>query len=133
MGVEESVVLNPQATTSLVCLDQQGLVHRDIKPSNFLVTQKDGKPLVKLIDLGLARVPKEDECRITRASHTVGTIDYMSPEQARDSGNADVRSDIYSLGCTWYHLLTGEPPFSKGGLAERIYQHIEAEPPDVRE
>ena len=63
---------------------------------------------------------------------TVGTVDYMSPEQARDSGNADIRSDIYSLGCTWYHLLTGEPPFSKGSLAERIYQHVEAEPPDVR-
>src|SRR5205807_3481393 len=64
---------------------------------------------------------------------TLGTIDYMSPEQARDSGSADVRSDIYSLGCTWYHMLTGAPPFPEGSLIERLHKHSEAELPDIRQ
>jgi serine/threonine protein kinase len=107
-------------------------VHRDIKPSNFLLTQQDGETVVKLTDLGLSREVSEEEFRVTREGNTVGTVDYMAPEQARDSGLADIRSDIYALGCTWFHMLTGHPPFQKGGMIERLYQHIEAEPPDVR-
>ena len=62
----------------------------------------------------------DEEFRVTRAGSTVGTVDYLAPEQARDSAAADIRSDIYSLGCTLYHMLTGNPPFSEGGLGERI-------------
>src|SRR5205823_4453535 len=112
---------------------QYGLIHRDIKPSNFLVTQKDGRLLVKLTDMGLARHEREDEYRITRAGTTVGTVDYIAPEQARDSSTADIRSDIYSLGCTLYHMLAGKPPFPEGSMTERLYKHVEAAPPDVRQ
>jgi serine/threonine protein kinase len=122
-----------QAARALDHLHKHGMVHRDIKPSNFLIAGKKGRKIVKLADLGLARVVREDEFRVTRAGFTVGTIDYMSPEQARDSGAVDIRSDIYSLGCTLYHMLAGQPPFSEGGLAERLYKHLETDPPDIRE
>jgi tetratricopeptide (TPR) repeat protein len=69
---------------------------------------------------------------VTREGNTVGTVDYMSPEQARDSRSCDIRSDLYSLGCTAYHMLAGKAPFAQGGLAERILKHLEAPPPDVR-
>src|SRR5262249_42180844 len=69
---------------------------------------------------------------VTRAGNTVGTIDYISPEQARDSRSADTRSDIYSLGCTAFHMLAGRPPFAEGGLGERLFKHLEAPPPHVR-
>jgi serine/threonine-protein kinase len=88
---------------------------------------------MKLIDLGLARQKKDDELKIARAGTALGTVDYMSPEQAKDGMSADVRSDIYSLGCTWYHLLAGRPPFPDGDLADRLQQHAEIDPPDVRQ
>jgi hypothetical protein len=121
-----------QACRALKHAQEHGLVHRDVKPSNFLLTQRGGKLIVKLTDFGLAREAANEEFRITRAGTTVGTVDYMPPEQASDSGSADVRSDLYSLGCTWFHMLTGRTPFSEGGLAERILAHIHAEPPDPR-
>jgi len=68
---------------------------------------------------------------VTRSGTTIGTLDYMSPEQARDSRGTDIRSDIYSLGCTGFHMLAGRPPF-EGGLGERVYKHLEEPPPDVR-
>jgi serine/threonine-protein kinase len=111
----------------------QGIVHRDIKPSNFLVTRKNDRLVVKMTDLGLSREAKPEETRVTKDGTTVGTIDYMAPEQARDSSRADTRSDIYSLGCTLYHMLAGQPPFSKGGLTERLYAHIQDEPPDIQQ
>ena len=92
-----------------------------------------GRCRVKLTDLGLSRMENEEEYRVTRAGTTVGTVDYMAPEQARDSSLADVRSDIYSLGCTLYHMLGGRPPFSEGGIGERVYKHIAADPLDIRQ
>jgi serine/threonine protein kinase/DNA-binding XRE family transcriptional regulator len=121
-----------QAARALDHLHKFQMVHRDIKPSNLMVTQQSGQPLIKLTDLGLARIAADDEFRVTRHGSTVGTIDYMSPEQARDSGTADIRSDIYSLGCTGYHMLTGRPPFPEGGLTERLYKHLAVDPPDIR-
>src|SRR5579884_1810973 len=133
LDVREARELLIQAAKALDHLHGQGIVHRDVKPSNFLVARRDGQPWLKLIDLGLAREVKEEEFRLTRASYTLGTIDYMSPEQARDSGRADGRSDIYSLGCTFYHMLAGRPPFGEGSLTERILAHREEDVPDVRE
>ncbi len=129
---EESRQIMIQASKALEHAHKHGIVHRDIKPSNFLVCRKHGQILVKLTDLGLSRQTTTDEFRVTRAGTTVGTVDYISPEQARDSGAADIRSDLYSLGCTWYHMLTGKAPFSEGGLAERLFNHINKEPEDVR-
>jgi serine/threonine-protein kinase len=120
-----------QAARALEHAHRQGVVHRDIKPSNFLLTKKDGKLLVKLTDMGLARRVDDREFRVTKDGTTVGTVDYISPEQAHDAGKADTRSDIYSLGCTFFHMLAGEPPFAKGSLAERIMGHLKAPPPDI--
>lgn len=131
LGAEETRRLLVQATKALDHAHRQGIVHRDIKPSNFLLAIEDDKLVVKLTDLGLAQIADEDNFRVTRAGHTVGTVDYMSPEQAKDSSATDIRSDIYSLGCTAYHMLAGQPPFADGGLGERIYRHMEEPPPDL--
>ena len=83
---------------------QPGLIHRDIKPSNILRTPAGQ---VKIIDLGLALQNEFEDERVTREGTTVGTVDYMAPEQARDSRATSIQSDIYSLGCTFYYFLTG--------------------------
>ncbi len=112
LPVRRSTEIIKQVAIALDHAQQQGVVHRDIKPANLLI-RRDG--VVKLADMGLARIVDETlDTGITRAGTTVGTVDYMSPEQARDSKAADIRSDLYSLGCTWYFLLTGEPPFPRG-------------------
>ncbi len=130
---EEARRILIQACKALEHAYAQGITHRDIKPSNFLLANEEGRTRVKLTDLGLARMINEDDFRVTRAGTTVGTVDYMAPEQARDSSLADIRSDIYSLGCTFYQMLAGHPPFSEGGIGERVYKHIAADPPDIRE
>jgi serine/threonine protein kinase len=129
---EEARRIVIQACKALEHAYSMGITHRDIKPSNFLLANEEGRCRVKLTDLGLARMTNDEEFRVTRAGTTVGTVDYMAPEQARDSTLADVRSDIYSLGCTLYHMLAGQPPFADGGIGERVYKHIAAEPVDVR-
>jgi serine/threonine-protein kinase len=125
-----SVVM--QGCRALQHAHDNSIIHRDVKPSNFLVTFRDGHIVVKLTDLGLAREVENDEFRLTRLGTTVGTIDYIAPEQARDSGLADGRSDLYSLGATWFFLLTGRAPFPKGGLGERVLRLLTEEAPDVR-
>lgn len=132
LAPEEARYFLVQAVKALEQLHRQELVHRDIKPSNFLLTRSGGKPTLKLTDLGLARQVSDEEFKLTRTGTTVGTVDYMAPEQAKDSRSADIRSDIYSLGCTWYHMLAGRAPFDEGGLTERLYKHIQEEPPDIR-
>ncbi|MBI1914618.1 MAG: serine/threonine protein kinase [Planctomycetes bacterium] len=130
---QEARFITAQAAKALHHAHKQGLVHRDIKPSNLLLARKDGQLLVKLSDFGLARQVDDESFRVTREGTTVGTVDYMSPEQGRDSRAADIRSDIYSLGCTLFHMLAGQAPFPEGGLTERLYKHMTEEPPDVRD
>lgn len=129
---EEARQIMVQACRALEHAHKHGIVHRDIKPSNFLLSRKNDHLVVKLTDLGLSRQRDGEDFRVTKAGTTVGTVDYISPEQARDSGAADIRSDLYSLGCTWYHMLAGRAPFSEGGLAERLFNHLNNEPEDVR-
>ena len=129
---EEARLIALQATRALEHAHTQGVVHRDIKPSNFLVTRKGDTLVVKMSDFGLARETTDEEARVTRDGHTVGTVDYMAPEQARDCGSADCRSDVYSLGCTVFHMLTGKAPFPEGSIPERLYKHAHDEPPDLR-
>jgi tetratricopeptide (TPR) repeat protein len=134
LSPREAWIITVQAARALDHAHQRGIVHRDVKPSNFLLTRQGGKLRVKLTDLGLARTTTTDEqFRVTRDGTTVGTIDYLAPEQARDSAQADIRSDIYSLGCTLYHMLAGHPPFAEGGLGERLLKHLQDDPPDVRQ
>ena len=106
-----------------------GVIHRDVKPANLLLTPDNH---AKIIDLGLAFQADEEDERVTRDGTTVGTVDYMSPEQARDSRKLNERSDIYSLGCTMHYLLTGSAPFPGGNLADKLARHHSGDIPDVR-
>jgi serine/threonine protein kinase len=120
-----------QIASALVHASDRGVVHRDIKPSNVLITRQ-GR--AKLVDMGLSRLqlPDSDE-DLTASGVTLGTFDYISPEQARDPRSADVRSDIYSLGCTIYFLLTAQPPFPSGNAMQKLLQHHGNAPPDPAE
>jgi serine/threonine-protein kinase len=117
-----------QLAAALSHISARGLVHRDVKPANVLVTE-DGSA-VKLGDLGLARFDQPDHAlaALTRIGVMVGTPDYVAPEQIRDSRGADIRSDLYSLGVTLYHMLTGRPPFDGLGTLETLRHHQEVDP-----
>ncbi|MCE5267924.1 MAG: protein kinase [Planctomycetaceae bacterium] len=127
----EAIGYTLQVAEALAHADSRAIVHRDIKPSNLLITPEQR---VKLIDMGLARLREagaaEDD--LTASGVTLGTFDYISPEQARDPRNADVRSDIYSLGCTLFFMLAGQPPFPEGTVLQKLLQHQADEPPDIR-
>ncbi|WP_373653155.1 protein kinase domain-containing protein [Schlesneria sp. DSM 10557] len=129
--VKRSIEIIKQVASALQHAFEHNIVHRDIKPSNLLL-RKDG--VVKVTDLGLARsIDDTLETNITRAGTTVGTVDYMAPEQARSSKSADIRSDLYSLGCTWYQMLTGDPPFAEGSLTNKLQAHAIKDLPDPRD
>ncbi|MBI1345753.1 protein kinase [bacterium] len=129
--VKRSIEIIKQVASALQHAHEHKIVHRDIKPSNLLIRRLD--KAVKLTDLGLARsVDDTIETGITRAGTTVGTVDYMAPEQARSSKAADIRSDLYSLGCTWYHMLTGSPPYPEGSLTNKLQAHAIKPLPDPR-
>ena len=120
-----------QSAEGLAHAHQAGMVHRDVKPGNLLV---DPTGVVKILDLGLARFfDDKDEVSLTVAhdEKVLGTADYLAPEQALDSHTVDARADIYGLGCTFYFLLTGHPPFADGTLAQRLMSHQTKEPPAV--
>jgi serine/threonine protein kinase len=119
-----------QVASALQHAHQMGLVHRDIKPANCLV---DRHETVKLLDLGLAKLTEDDQSSLTMANeeNVLGTADYLAPEQALNSHGADCRSDIYSLGCTLYFLLTGRPPFPEGSISERLLKHQTTTPESI--
>jgi hypothetical protein len=119
-----------QVALALQHAHERGLVHRDIKPQNLILGRKNE---VKVLDFGLAKVAREEgnDAGLTGANVMMGTPAYVAPEQAADARRADIRADLYSLGCTLYFLLTGRPPF----LAERpmdvVLAHIQARPEPV--
>ena len=121
-----------QAAIGLQHAHGRKLVHRDIKPANILVGDNGG---VKILDLGLALLKSDDDQSLTvqHNERVMGTADYLAPEQAVNSHKVDHRADIYSLGCTFYYLLTGHPPFPDGTLAERILAHQKKEPASILE
>src|SRR5262245_5563178 len=131
LDLERALHYTLQVAEALAHSSSRDVIHRDIKPSNVLVT-KDGQ--VKLVDMGLARLHQVEASSddLTASGVTLGTFDYISPEQARDPRAADVRSDIYSLGCTLYYMLTGQPPFPDGTAMQKLLRHQGDEPPDVR-
>lgn len=132
LPVADVVSYTLQIAEALEHAAERDVVHRDIKPSNILV-MPDGRS--KLVDMGLARLHQVDSPSqdLTETGVTLGTFDYISPEQARDPRSADVRSDMYSLGCTMYYMLTGSPPFPEGTVLQKLLSHSSDPPPDPRE
>jgi serine/threonine protein kinase len=116
-----------QGALGLQRAHEANMVHRDIKPGNLIV---DRSGTVKVLDMGLARIFSESEEVLTRG--ILGTPDYFAPEQSKDSHNVDIRADIYSLGCTFYYLLTGAPPFPEGSLAQKLIWHQTRPPKPIR-
>jgi serine/threonine protein kinase len=148
-----------QAAVGLHHAHEQGFVHRDVKPSNLLVAPRGGTArtnpadnrsqtpgtlsvsryvggTVKILDLGLIRLqPERDavtELALTQHGIVIGTMDYLAPEQARNSHRVDHRADLYSLGCTLFHLLSGKPPFLGTTPLEKLLRHQSDPPPSLR-
>ncbi len=145
-----------QAALGLQHIDENEMVHRDISPGNLMIVNQSGNSSphqeklaaidclkgttgpwgqVKILDLGLARLMEDPnapwEVTLTQLGTVLGTSDYMSPEQALQSRKVDIRSDIYSLGCTFYHALAGRVPFPGGTPVEKILKHQLDEPPPL--
>jgi serine/threonine protein kinase len=115
-----------QAALGLQHAFEKNMVHRDIKPQNLILAREGKKHVVKILDFGLAKVMREKggDGGLTGTGEMLGTPAYIAPEQMRDAAHADIRADIYSLGCTLYHLLTGAPPF-KGTSVYEVLRHHE--------
>ncbi|HRX79464.1 MAG TPA: serine/threonine-protein kinase, partial [Pirellulaceae bacterium] len=114
-----------QVALGLEHAHERGMVHRDIKPQNLMLTRQ-GR--VKILDFGLARFASEadadsESAKLTKEGVTLGTPDYIAPEQVLDSRKADIRADVYSLGCTLYFMLAGKPPFSVGTAIDKMKAH----------
>src|SRR5713101_9320882 len=134
-----------QAANGLQFALENHMVHRDIKPANLLVQRaggsaRDSQCVVKILDFGLARLHQrspEDEpgsnTILTKENTVMGTPDYVSPEQARDLHKVDIRSDLYSLGCTFYYLLTGQVPFPGGNTVDKLIRHNTDQAPPLEE
>jgi eukaryotic-like serine/threonine-protein kinase len=127
ISVERACHYISQAAEGLEHASHAGLVHRDIKPGNILV---DRTGVVKVLDLGLARFFNDEEDMLTRKydENVLGTADYLAPEQADDSHAVDIRADIYSLGGTFYFLLTGKTPFGDGTVPQKLMWHRTRQP-----
>jgi len=134
LAVQRAADLIAQAASGLQHAHEAGLVHRDIKPGNLLV---DRKGTLKVLDMGLALFFQEQGKSLTQqydANAVLGTAEYLAPEQAVDSHGVDIRADIYSLGLTFYFLLTGKSPYGEEGtLAQKLLWHQMREPKSVRE
>lgn len=153
LRVEQACDYMRQAALGLQHAHERGMVHRDVKPANFMVvrspsnghgragsgilcqpgTGPDPWGTLKLLDLGLARGQAKDPSmgKLTHVGSLMGTPDFISPEQARGARHCDIRSDLYSLGCTFYYLLTSRPPFPHGSVADKLCQQQFAEPESV--
>jgi serine/threonine protein kinase len=134
MAAADVLKLSRQLALSLYAAHQRGVIHRDLKPENILVvpdSEVSGGERTKILDFGIAKLLDTEVSRVrTQTGMMMGTPVYMSPEQCRGAGTLDHRSDIYSLGCVMFHLLTGRVPFDAQGAGELIVAHMrETAPP----
>jgi eukaryotic-like serine/threonine-protein kinase len=148
LPANEAVRIIGQALHGLQCLHEEGIVHRDLTPANLMLTPASGygpeddtlKCRVKILDIGLGRALFDDGetgvgggGNLTTAGESLGSPDYMAPEQGRDAHSADGRADIYSLGCVLYHCLTARPPFPGGNAIQKVVRHATETPRPLRE
>jgi serine/threonine protein kinase len=114
-----------QAALGLQHAHERGMVHRDIKPNNLMCTRPANRAVIKVLHFGLAKVTSERalDTGLTQEGQMLGTPDFIAPEQTVDARSADIRADIYSLGCSLYYLLTGGPPFRANSLYELLQAH----------
>lgn len=117
---ERALQVARDVLTALDYSHRNGIVHRDIKPGNVMITKSGA---IKVMDFGIARAMSDSGNTLTASQTVMGTAQYLSPEQAR-GGEADARSDIYSLGCLLYEMLTGKPPFTGESAVAIAYQHV---------
>jgi len=128
-GLARTIDVTIQVAEALEHASDREVVHRDIKPSNIIITPA-GR--ARVVDMGLARLNHmAGDQDLTVSGMTLGTFDYISPEQARDPRSADVRSDLYSLGCTIFYMLVGRPPFGNGTMVQKLLQHQQDRPPVI--
>ena len=130
LSLDEVQCILSDLSSALDYAHERGLVHRDIKPSNVMLTREaDGATKAVLMDFGIAKI--QDSLTSLTGSGAIGTIDYMSPEQIKESRQVDRRSDVYALGVLLYLMLTGELPF-KGNPAQILFAHLQQPVPDPR-
>ncbi|MGB3969072.1 MAG: serine/threonine-protein kinase, partial [Planctomycetota bacterium] len=137
LTIDERLELFAQVCSAVQHAHGKGVIHRDIKPSNVLVGTQDGRPLAKIIDFGIAKATSQrltERTLFTEHQQVIGTLQYMSPEQAEGSLDIDTRTDVYSLGVLLYELLTGSTPFDRKTVGQAMLGELhrlirEVDPP----
>lgn len=124
MTARRAVAVMTEVCRALDFSHRRGIIHRDVKPANILITEAGA---VKVVDFGISKACADGDSGVTQTGAVLGTAQYLSPEQVR-GGRADVRSDVYSLGCVLYELATGEPPFLGDSPVAVAYQHVQEQP-----